>query len=68
MNENELIQVPLWLLGFLPCTLDVLGGIESKQLEEELEKIYENCDEKCDLKCWKEACEIIQKYKKEEEK
>lgn len=65
MNENELIQVPLWFFNFLACPINQLAGVESKQLEEELEEIYESCDEKCDLKCWKETCEIVRKYKKE---
>lgn len=35
MNENELIQVPLWFFDFLACPINQLGGIESKQLESE---------------------------------
>lgn len=29
MNENELMQVPLWFPFFLSCPLDVLGDMDS---------------------------------------
>ena len=31
MNENELIQVPLWFFRFLSCPLDVLDDMDSNK-------------------------------------
>ena len=66
MNENEFVQVPLWLLGFLPCTLDVLDNIDSDKAIIEIRSVTRKCGSETCESCWLKTCEILRRYRSEE--
>lgn len=63
MNENELIQVPLWFFRFLGCPLDVLGDMDS---DKAIRSIERKCGSETCASCWPKTCEILKKYKSDE--
>ena len=66
MNENELIQVPLWFFRFLGCPLDVLGDMDSDEAIIEIRSVERKCSSETCASCWPKTCEILKKYKSEE--
>lgn len=66
MNENELIQVPLWFFRFLPCPLDMLDDIDSGKAIIEIRSITRKCSSETCESCLLKTCEILRRYRSEE--
>lgn len=66
MNENELIQVPLWFVRFLPCPLDMLDNIDSDKAIIEIRSVTRKCSSETCESCWLKTCEILRRYRSEE--